>query len=78
MKAILVRSKVTRQVLVGAIFVGRDEVIPFMNPLIHYNFKIGDFKHYLNPLLTRLSLEEFKCNYSYEGDTYFQEVISNG
>ncbi|XIX91401.1 hypothetical protein AB2J12_24900 (plasmid) [Escherichia coli] len=78
MKAILVRSKVTRQVLVGAIFVGRDEVIPFMNPLIHYNFKIGDFGHYMNPLLIHSSLEDFKYHWANEGNVFFQEVISNG
>ncbi|AUV56333.1 hypothetical protein FDI99_gp042 [Shigella phage Sf14] len=86
MKAILVRSKVTRQVLAGAIFVGRDEVMPFGSRiykgsvLSHSHFKAGDFCHYINRGYLREELGYWKTRIKerYGDRVFLQEVISNG
>lgn len=79
MKAILVRSKETREVLGGAIIIHKDRVIPFMNPLLHRDFKSGNFKHYLDSnYISQNTLEGYKRVWASDGRIFFQEVVSNG
>ncbi|QBP33213.1 hypothetical protein Silverhawkium_gp127 [Shigella phage Silverhawkium] len=78
MKAILVRSEINRSVLGGAIVINRDEVVPFMNPLRQSDFKNDNFKHYLETQYTTVTKENFKKAWAYDGQIFFQEVISNG
>lgn len=78
MKAILVRSKETREVLGGAIIIHKDRVIPFMNPLLQRDFKSGNFKHYLGSSYMSQTLEVYKRAWASDGRIFFQEVVSNG
>ena len=78
MKAILVRSRINRSILGGAIVINRDEVVPFMNPLRQSDFKNDNFKHYLVTQYTTVTKENFKKAWAYDGQILFQEVISNG
>lgn len=78
MKAILVRSKETREVLGGAIIIHKDRVIPFMNPLLQRDFKNGNFKHYLGSSYMSQTLEVYKRAWASDGRIFFQEVVSNG
>ena len=78
MKAILVRSRINRSVLGGAIIINRDVVVPFMNPLHQFDFKNDNFKHYLGTQYTTITKERFKRAWASDGRIFFQEVISNG
>lgn len=78
MKAIVVRSRINRNVLGGAIIINRDEVVPFMNPLPQYDFKCDNFKHYLGTQYTTITKERFKRAWASDGRIFLQEVISNG
>ncbi|ALH46983.1 hypothetical protein AVU07_agp092 [Escherichia phage phiSUSP1] len=85
MKAIITRCKKTRKALSGAIFVGRQEVIPFGakiyegSVLAHSHFKNDNLKHYVYGIYRSETLEEYKQRqYQAYKDVFFQEVISNG
>lgn len=78
MKAIVVRSRVNRNILGGAIILHKGRVIPFMNPLPHSDFKNDNFKHYLDSCYLTQTLQSFKDAWSSDGKIFFQEVISNG
>lgn len=85
MKAIITRCKKTRSILGGAVFIGRDCVVPFgtliykNSVLGHETFKNGDFKHYLGECFNHWDVEAYKQFQREKGkNIFFQEVISNG
>lgn len=85
MKAIITRCKKTRKVLGGAVFIGRNCVVPFgtlvykNSVLDHETFKSGDLKHYLGKTFNNWDVEGYKQHQrEVKKNVFFQEVISNG